>query len=862
MVVSSVLPRGSEQARPHDLPVPLTRLIGREAEVAAVRDALLALEVRLLTLVGAPGIGKTRLALAVAHALAGGPPVGVDGERVVELGFADGVFFVPLAPLHDPELILPTIAQAVGVREAGGQSLPGTLHAALRDRQLLIVLDNCEHLLAAAPLVGELLGACPGLTVLATSRAPLHLYGEHEYPVPPLALPDLARLADPAALATVPAVALLMERARAVRPDFGLTAQNAPPVAEVCVRLDGLPLALELAAARLKLLPPNALLARLGSRLDLLADGARDRPARHQTLRAALAWSHDLLSPGEQRLLRRLVVFAGGWTLEAAEAVCVFGAEDADGDGRLSPAPPIFDRLATLVDQNLLQQKDQPDGEPRFTMLETIREDGVERLEATGEAAEIRRRHAEYYLGLMAAYEHPLLVGQRAWPKNWIEGLLGEFDNLRAALAWSQEEARQGRSEAVHRALQTAPALSNVWARRGHLSEGRRWLEWMLGESADAPTPARVKALDVAGYLASAQGDHDRASALLEAAIVASRALADERILANSLRYLGPVARHRGAVEQAAAALEESLALYRTLGDEWGVGRVLEQLSLVAQDQGDDDRAMTLAEESVALLRAHGDKASVACALATLGQVAWLRGRYRRAAAVCEESLALFVEVGSLYGFAIASCALGLVAWRLGDPRRAASLLTEGLTQAWKNGDREWIGVGLNYLACLACDQRDQRRAVRLLAATEAVWAEPGAAPWPASRADHERAVRAARSALGEGAFAAAFAQGRTMALEEAVEDARSLAEAVPAAAPASEPPADRELSLLTAREREVAALVARGLTDPQIAQALVIGRRTAETHVANCLGKLGFATRAQLAAWAVERGLAAARPA
>ena len=267
------------------------------------------------------------------------------------------------------------------------------------------MLDNCEHLLAAAPAVAELLAACPGLTVLATSRAPLHLYGEHEYPVPPLALPDLARLADPAALAGVPAVALLVERARAVRPDFRLTAENAPAVAEVCVRLDGLPLALELAAARLKLLPPQAILARLGSRLDLLTGGARDRPARHQTLRAALAWSHDLLSAGEQRLLRRLAVFAGGCTLEAAEAVCAFGAGEERGDGGPPSASPVFDRLAALVDQSLLQQRDQPDGEPRFVMLETIREDGLERLEASGEAPATRRRHAEYYLGLLEAAE-------------------------------------------------------------------------------------------------------------------------------------------------------------------------------------------------------------------------------------------------------------------------------------------------------------------------------------------------------------------------------------------------------------------------------------------------------------------------
>jgi len=867
MRVSSAPPRGPAQARPHNLPAPLTRLIGRAADAAAVRDALLAPEVRLLTLVGAPGIGKTRLSLAVAQALAAGLPAGSQHERCAEPGFADGVVFVPLAPLPDPELVVPAIAQAFGVRDSGGRPVLESLQMALRDRRLLLVLDNCEHLPAAAPAVAELLAACPGLKVLATSRAPLHVYGEHQYPVPPLALPDLARLPDPQAIAEVPAVALLVERARAVRPDFRLTAQNAPTVAEICVQLDGLPLALELAAARIKLLPPQAILARLGSRLDLLTDGARDRPARHQTLRAALAWSHDLLSAGEQRLLRRLAVFVGGWTLEAAEAVCDGGARDegrgASGDhSSLAPHPSILDGLASLVDQSLLHHTDQPPGEPRFVMLETIREDGLDRLEASGGAAEVRRRHAEYYLGLMAAAEPRFLVADRPERVDPFEGLEGELDNLRAALAWSQEEARQGRADGAGRALETAFTLVEVWNRQGHVSEASRWLEWMLAASAEAPTRTRVKVLNGAGWLAWVRGEYGRASALHEAAVVASRALADERLLAWSLGYLGTVARHRGAVEQAAAALEESLALYRRLGEGRGVARALRSLSLLAQDRG-DDRAMALAEESVALFRAdlvERDR-DFAHGLYTLGLVAWLRGEYRRAAAVCEESLAIFRELGAPRGIAIASCMLGLVARREDDPRRAATLLTDGLIHAWKVGLREWIGVGLNYLAGIACDQRDYRRAARLLAATEALWAELGAAPWPTSRADHDRAISAARSALGAGAFAAAYEQGQAMTLEEAVEDALSLAEAIPAATPARESPADRELRRLTRREREVAALVAQGLTDAQLAEALVIGRRTAEKHVAHCLGKLGLATRAGLAAWAVERDLTTARP-
>jgi len=837
------------------LPAPLTRLIGRTAEVAAVRDALLAPEVRLLTLVGAPGIGKTRLGLAVAHALAAGPPVGAVQERAAEPRFADGVVFVPLAPLRDPVLVIPAIAHALGVPDIGGRPVLDGLKAALGDRRLLLVLDNFEHLPATAPLVGELLAACPGLTVLATSRAPLHVYGEHEYPVPPLALPDLGRIADPPALAGVPAVTLLVERARAVRPDFRLTAENAAAVAEVCVRLDGLPLALELAAARIKLLPPQAILARLGSRLDLLTDGARDRPARHQTLRAALAWSYDLLSAGEQRLLRRLAVFVGGCTLEAAEAVCAFGVGEADGEGVPPSASPVFDRLAALVDQSLLQQRDQPGGEPRFVMLETIREDGLERLEASGEAPATRRRHAEYYLGLLEVAE---LEFRRAGHTVWLEQLQGEFDNLQAALVWSREEARQGRADGARRALQGASTLMRLWSFRGQLDDGRGWLEWTLAASGDAPTPARARALHAAGFLAFDKGEHSKAFTLHEAALHASRALADERSAADSLRGMGMAARAQGAVEQAAAALEESLALYRRLGDLWGVALALRPLSLVAQDRGDYDLAMTLAEESLALVRAHADERDLAHGLHALGLVAWLRGEYHRAVALCEESLAIFCELGLPRGIAIARCKLGLVAWRMGDQRRAAALLTEGLAQAWDIGDSQWIGVALNYLASVACDQHDYRRAARLLAATESVWAAFDSVPWPASCADHERAVSAVRSALGEAAFAAAFEQGQAMTLEAAVEDALSRADALPDAAPVGESPADRELSLLTPREREVAALVARGLTDAQLAEVLVISRRTAEKHVANCLGKLGLATRAGLAAWAVERGLAA----
>jgi non-specific serine/threonine protein kinase len=435
--------------------------------------------------------------------------------------------------------------------------------------------------------------------------------------------------------------------------------------------------------------------------------------------------------------------------------------------------------------------------------------------------------------------------------------LFDEPDNLRTALTWTQEEARAGRVEGAARAVEAAQGVNEVLIGRGLLSESRRWLEWMLAVSPEAPTRTRVKALNAAGFVAFSHGEYRTAYGLHQAAVAASRTLADERLLAMSLCYLGTAERGRGALAQAAALLEESLALCRKLEEWWGAGRALRVLSLTAQDQGDDDRALTLAEESVTLCRAHAHIADVNKGMQSLGLIAWRQGQFPRAAALCDEVLAHYVgKWSNSRWFPSASCTLGLAVWRLGEPQRAATLLGDGLRHAWEMGDREWMGVALNYLASIACEQQAYERAARLLGATATLWNELGTAPWPTSRDDHEQSVCTARAALGEQGFAAAFEQGRAMTLDAAVQDALSYAEAVPAADPAREPPTDQRSVPLTPRELDTARLLARGLTNRQIAEALVITEGTASNYVQRVLDRLGFHTRAQVAAWAVERGL------
>jgi predicted ATPase/class 3 adenylate cyclase len=620
------------EAYRNNLPLQPTPLIGREKEVSEVCDLMRGDETRLLTLTGPGGIGKTRVALQAA------------ADLLDE--FPDGTFFVPLATLSEVELLLPAVAETLGVRETAEQPLEESLKDYLSERRLLLLLDNFEQVLGAAPAVTELLAGAPGLKVLATSRAPLGLYGEHEFPVPPLTLPDLERPPPLERLTQYEAVGLFVERAKAVKPDFKITNESAPAVAEICVRLDGLPLAIELAAARIKMLPPRAMLQRLSSRLKLLTGGARDLPERQRTLRATIEWSHTLLDEGEQLLFGRLAVFSGGRTLEAIEAIC-----DAEGDLPVD----AFDGVSSLLDKSLLRQEEGPDGEPRFVMLETVHEFAREKLGQSAEEQEIKRVHAQYFLTL-AEGAYPELKG--ANQLQWLERLEAEHDNMRAALTWASE---RNEAELV---LRLGGALWVFWSVRGYHSEGRRWLEAALAIDGRGSPEVRAMALAGAGALAEEQGDLDRAQEACQEGLelLANEGREASEAKQNLLERLGWVACLREEYGQATELYEEGLALSREMSDSWWIASLKESLASVSGFRGDSEKASELYEESMDLFREQGDKQSLAINLNNLAMVMHSQGDLGRAAQLTEEAVALQRELGTRGGASMGLCNLGWIA--------------------------------------------------------------------------------------------------------------------------------------------------------------------------------------------------------
>lgn len=676
------------------LPIPLTRLIGRDQEVWGLQQLLLRPDARLLTLLGPGGAGKTRLGVEVAARL--------------EDQFDDGAVFVNLVPIRDPALVVHTIADAVGIGEEGGRPRLERLREGLRARRMLLVLDNFEQVIPAAGLVADLLSSCPGLKALVTSREMLRVRGEHVFAVHPLPVPDGGHATADELLAQSAAVQLFAERAAAARPGFALTNANAPAVAELCQRLDGLPLAIELAAARSTLFPPEALLARLGSRLKLLTGGPRDAPARQQTLRSTIAWSYDLLTEDEQKLFRRLCVCIGGCTLEAIEAICAAGELEID----------VVEGLASLVDKSLLWQDTAAGGEPWFRMLETIREYGLEQLEQSGEAEAAHRAHADFYLRLVERSEPHLWSGEQ---EQWLDRLERELDNLRAGLAWHLSQ-----DEDVAPGLRMAGRLWRFWDMRGHWTEGLQWLEQALARRpGDAPED-RWLALHGAGNLALNLGEYERAKACYQESLAITQQLQRLHGIANSLLNLSLVTLYQGDLDRAIALQQEALAIHQAAGNRVGIALALHNLATMVMQQGDYDRATELAEESLARYRDLGDSRGTALATHDLALLAQRRRAYDRARALLEECRAMFDRLGAKNNLACVLNDLGELAFELGEYARARVLYEESLRLATELGDRRRLAQVLGNMGSLALQHGDEERGLALCSRSLALWQDLG----------------------------------------------------------------------------------------------------------------------------------------
>ena len=737
-------------------------------------------DTRLLTLTGSGGCGKTRLALAVA-------------SELLE-GFEDGVWMVELAPLADPSLVAQAVASTLGVREQPARSPTETLSDYLGSKKVLLVLDNCEHLIeACAELAEALLRFCPELRVLATSREALGIVGEVAWPVPSLSLPDLRRLPDIGSLPRYEATRLFVERAVAVKPTFALTEQNASAVAQVCYRLDGIPLAIELAAARTKVLSVEEVADRLDDCFRLLSTGGRTVMPRQHTLRATMDWSHELLSRKERTLFRRLSVFAGGFSLEAAESVCI--GEDVERD-------EVLGLLSHLVDKSLVVVWEK-DGETRYRLLETVRQYGREKLSESGEEGHLRERHAGYYLALAAKAE-PELKG--AGQVEWLKRFEREHDNLRAAISWSLERRN------LQDAAQLGWALWLFWWIRGHFAEGRRLMEEALSVNGSAamPASARAQGLFVAGTMACGQGDHSSAEPLLEESVTLFREVGDTRGVAYALGSAAVLAITQEQYERGIDYSEEAADLFLEVGDKWGAAPMLGCSAVGWLNRGDHGRAKSLAEQGLRLCRETGDKHGTSIALCTLAGVAQAERNYERARDLFEEGLAVSVKLGNEAD--VVHCLEGL-----------ASVAAAGGSTT--RGARLWGA------------------AEALLEKIEAVYT------YVPDRALYRRQV-AARSLIDEAAWETAWGEGRTMATEQAIEYALNHS-ATPKTAALETNPAG-----LSAREAEVLHLVATELSNAEVAEKLFLSSRTVDWHLSSIYRKLGLHSRTEATRFAAEHDL------
>jgi predicted ATPase/DNA-binding CsgD family transcriptional regulator len=873
----------TSHAQPTNLPAHLTELVGRERELTEVRRLLR--RARLVTLTGAGGVGKTRLATAVADEL---------GET-----FADGVAFVDLAPVSHPSSVPPAIARALGIRDDGDLPLVERLANALHDRELLLILDNFEHVLPAAPMVLDLLKAAPRLTALVTSRAALRVRGEREFPVAPLGCPALAENEAVGALLRYPALALFVQRAQDVRPDFTLGPANAASVAEICRRLDGLPLALELAAARIRILSPEAMLGRLGQGLALLTGGPRDLPARQQTLRATIAWSHDLLSPDEQALFRRLAVFAGDFSLDAATVVAAPTAADAqlaEGGSAVAGAPAsALDLLTSLVEKNLLWQEEGPESEPRFRMLETVREFGLEQLEARGEADIARRLRAAFFVAFVEEAAPHLRRSRR---ERWLRRVDAEMDNLRSVVEWSSAGADGG--DALIRIVGGLSFLY-YWRICAHLHEGWRWCELALATpAAEPPSADRMRLLWTTGALAGYMGRHSISLAWLEESVRLARASGDGTMLGYALIFLGRAESHLGersaathmaeavsvlrAIGQlddlvlalnvavvpylflgdlaaARAALAEGLAAARELGDDWAIAVALSNAGFLDLRERKWSSAGVHLEQALALHLRLGDEGSVAVIYNNLAIVARHQGDDAGAVALLERSLAQQRRLG-LTG-AITLFNLGDWALRQHETSRAMTYLAEALRVCVRSGEQRGVVASLGGLARLAVAVGQPDVAARLIGGAEALRERASVSITLELRRELEQAAAVARSTLGEQTFRAAVAGGESMPLARLTADALVWVESLPSPgpdgrapmAPHRTPPATPRG--LSPREVEVLRLIAGGKSNREIAAALVISLNTVARHVSNIFDKVGATNRTEAAAYAHRQGIA-----
>jgi predicted ATPase/DNA-binding CsgD family transcriptional regulator/transcriptional regulator with XRE-family HTH domain len=806
-------PQRNGGAALRDLPVEFTSFIGREQEINAVRRLLATTPV--VTLSGAGGSGKTRMALQVAKQLAE--------------SFSDGVYLIELASLNVDELVAQAIATALGVRERPGRQLLQTLQDTLRTRDLLLVLDNCEHLLdAVARLVDLLLRAGTGLRILATSREPLKVAGEVTWMLAPLSYPDRSSDVAHVALERFEATRLFVERVRARRPDFVPSEADASAIVAICRRLDGLPLAIELAAARLVVLSCAQLAARLDEALPLLTTGVRTAPVRQQTLRGTIDWSHELLTLAERLVFRRLAVFAGGWSLEAAESIC-------RDDGSATVEDNVLDVLGRLVDKSLVVCEDQA-GERRFRFLETIRQYAAERLAETGEEYLIRRRHLDWCVVMAAA-----VCGDGSAPLNTLGTRLEqEHDNIRSALRWSIDAAE------IQTGLNLATAIWQFWHLHGHYSEGIAWLSELLAHPKARGLPLqRFRANVGRGNLATVFGRYADAQAWLAESLALADELGDQHLKGGTLHFLGHLAHYRGELALARAYYEQSLRIKRESVTKLGQVTTLVQLGRMDLVAGDAIAAGAWGQEALTLARAFKYSWGEAGALQVLGRAAHNQGRLGRAQTLLDKSLIVFRQLGHPQGVGYTLSALGVLALDTGEPSRARDYLLEALTVAHHAGEPLLIAKLIEELGGLSAG-RNPLRAVTLAGAAAAhrqmlgaSISDPGSSP--KERARMEGWLQVARRALGEPGFTAAWRAGQDLPVEEAVREAGSVQPAEVAA------PARTHLS---PREREVAALVAHGCTNQQIAIRLIFTEATAAKHVEHILEKLGFTSRVQIAAW------------